>query len=276
MVILTHGSDLTLAPTLTPIVHQVGGTVRTALERVAKLGFQSVQLDATLRGIRPRELDRGGRRELTGTVRRRGLRISGLDLFIPRKHYLDAQQVDRAMSATVAAIELAADLGHVPLSLSLPVRKLSEDLTGAIVDAADGHGVRLAVHGEDRLEALQTWLDAVDLPALGAALDPAALLAHGHDPAALAQRLGRRLTVARLSDLERGLSEEEHESGETGGETVRCTPGAGELDLLAYRVALDLATSRAGPVVLELRGLNDPLQAAVDARQAWENAAVSF
>lgn len=281
MAILTHGSDLSLAPTITPVVQQVGGTVRAALERIARLGFENVQLDASLRGIRPRELDREGRRELFSAVRRRGLGVAGLELFIPRKHYLDPQHVDRAMSATIAAIELAADLGRVPLSLSLPVRKLADDsaeLAGTIVEAADGHGVPIAVHGEDQLDALQGWIDAVDLPALGAAVDPAPLMARGHDPAVIAQRLGRRLTVGRLSDLERGLSDEQHEAGEGagGGETIRCTPGAGELDLMAYRVALDLATSRPGPVVLDLRGLTDPIQAALNARHAWDNAAVSF
>ncbi|MFW6060130.1 MAG: sugar phosphate isomerase/epimerase family protein [Phycisphaeraceae bacterium] len=279
MVIVTHGSDLSLAPTLTPIVRHVGGTVRAGLERIAGRGFATVQLDATLHGIRPRELDRQARRELLGVVRRRNLRLGGVDLFIPRKHYLEADHVDRAMSATVAAIELAADLGRVPLSLTLPVRQLPVDLASAIVEAADGHSVRVAVHAEDQLDALQAWVEEVDLPALGAAIDPAALLARGHDPAQVAQRFGAHLTVARLSDVARGSVEEEADDptlSQGGGESVRCTVGAGELDLLAYRVALDLAAQRAGPVVLDLRGLSEPMRAAEDARRAWDDAAVSF
>lgn len=276
MAILTHGSDLSLAPTLTPVVQATGGTVRSALERVARMGFETVQLDAALRGIRPRELNRAGRRELLSTVRRRGLRIGGLELLIPRKHYLDAHHVDRAMSATLGAIELAADLDRAPVSLSLPVRRMPAELASTIAEAADGHGVPVAVHGEDQLEALQHWLEEVDLPVLGAAVDPAPLLSRGQDPAVVAQRLGGRLNVARLSDLERGMAEGSESDEGGGGETVRCVPGRGELDLMAYRVALDLASSRPGPVVLDLRGLSAPMRAATEAKRAWENAAISF
>lgn len=275
MVILTHGSDLTLAPTIAPVVHQGDGTVRTAMARLARQGFPAVQLDATLRGIRPRELDRNARRELAGVARRRGLSVAGLDLFVPRKHYLDPERVDRALSATLGAIELAADLGRVPVSLTLPAVKLAEDqpeLIETIVEMADGRGVGLAIHAEEQLESLQRWLDDIDVPSVGAGLDPAPLLARGHDPAVLAQRLGRRLTVGRLSDLERGAGHDDA----TVGETVRCVPGRGELDLTAYRVALDLASSRTGPVVLDLRGLTDPLTAANAGQRAWDDAAVSF
>ena len=57
---------------------------------------------------------------------------------------------------------------------------------------------------------------------------------------------------------------------------VRCVPGRGELDLTMYRVSLDLAANRAGPVVLDLRGLNNPLRAAAQARELWESAGVSL
>lgn len=287
MVIVSHGSDLSLAPMLTPIMQQGrgGGTVRAAMERLAADGFQAVQLDATLRGIRPRELDRQGRRELLGAVRRRNLRIAGLDLFIPRRHYLDPDHVERAMAATLAGIELAADLGRVPVSLTLPVRRLPAELATTIVESADGHSVRLAVHAEDQLEALQRWVEQVDLPALGAAVDPAALLARGYDPSQVAQRFGKHLAGARLSDVALGSVDESELEGREeadptlvrrGSESVRCVVGQGELDLLAYRVSLDLATGRAGPVVLDVRGLSEPLHAATAAQRAWDDAAVSF
>ena len=70
---------------------------------------------------------------------------------------------------------------------------------------------------------------------------------------------GKRLAVARLSDV-------------TGG-ALRCAVGEGELELAAYRVAVDLAPSRAGPVVLDLRGVEDPIKAARAAAAAWDNAA---
>jgi sugar phosphate isomerase/epimerase len=265
MAVLSHGTDLSLSPTLGPLVRQLGGTVRGAVDRLAQLGFESVQLDATLKGVRPRELDRSGRRDLHALVRRRGARAAGLDCFIPPEHYTSPEYGERALAATLEAIELAGDLGRLAVSLTLPVAALPEAVATAIVDAADRHDLRLAVHAPQELDALIQWIDAVDLPALGAGLDPAAVLATGADPCQTAQQLGARLAVARLSDRHQG----------TGGEGFRCAPGQGRLDLAAYRVSVDLAEQRYGPVVLELRGVNEPLAVAEQARQAWDGAAFS-
>lgn len=264
MVELSHGTDLSLAPTLGPVVRQLGGTVRRAVDRMAEAGFSAVQLDATLKGIRPRELDRSGRRDLHALVRRRGASPAGLDCFIPRSHYTSTEHGERALAATLEAIELAGDLGRLVVSLSLPIETLPTDAARAIVDAADRHDVRLAVHAPQEQHALMQWIDAVDLPALGAGLDPASALARGEDPCQIAQQLANRLTVARLSDLQAD-----------NGEGTRCAVGSGQLDVPAYRVSVDLAERRAGPVVLELRHLTAPLAAMKQGAVRWENAAFS-
>ena len=269
MAIVTHGSDLTLAPTLRPLIQAAGGTLRQALDRLAGRGVGPVQLDATLAGLRPRELDERARRELAALIRRRGAYPAGLDLFIPRKHYLEREHVDRAVAASVAAIELAADLGRLPVSLALPVASVDESVRHALVEAADGRGVPLAVHGEDELDALQRWLDELDLPGIGAGVDPAAVLAGGGDPVQVVQRLAPRLVVARVSDVERGGDADDR----TRSQAVRCRLGAGVLDVAAYRICVDLAERRVGPVVLELRGLAEPFAAVATAREAWDSAA---
>jgi sugar phosphate isomerase/epimerase len=277
MAILTHGSDLTLAPTIGPLVHPEptgDGTIRSALARLAGAGFSAVELDASLPGIRPRELGPRARRDLTALLSRAGLRLAGLELFIPRRHYTQPEHIDRALTATTAAIELAADLGRVPVSLALPVAGMSSDARDALVACADGRGVPLAVHAEDDLEALLTWITRVDLPVLGAGLDPCSVLGSGHDPGAIAQRLGPRLTVARLSDMI-GAPEATKDSAPTVA-GVRCPVGQGDLDLVKYRIDVDLAGARSGPVVLDLRGLPDPLGAATAARHAWEHAAFTI
>lgn len=271
MPILTHGSDLTLAPTIRPVVNQTDGTVRTALERLAAAGFKSVQLDATMAGIRPRELDQRGRKDLISLLGRRSLTLAGLDAFIPRRHFTEPENLDRAMAAALAAIELAADLGKVPVSLSLPVKGMSEDSKKTLVEAADGRSVRLAIHAEDQLDGLLAWVDAVDLPALGAALDPAAVLSRGDSPSSLVGKMKRRLVVARLSDAS-GTSARDETDGETAS-GLRAVVGDGDLDVVDYRVALDLAGGRAGAVVLDLRGMENPLAAAGRARVVWDKAA---
>ena len=278
MAILTHGSDLTLAPTLRPIARQFDGTVRSAIDRLAKAGFRSVQLDGTLPGIRPRDLDQRGRRDLLGVLTRHGMTLAGIDIFLPRRHFLEAEHIDRAMAASVAAINLAADLGRVPVSIGLPVKSLGDDARKAIVEAADGHGVRLAIHAEDAIDELSAWVNRIDLHALGIGIDPASVLASGnagesgHDPVKLLHRLGKRVAVARLDDLAGAGSDASDDEGIRGA-GYRCLLGEGDLDVLSYRIALDLAVGRTGPVVLDLRGLENPLAGALAAQKTWEAAA---
>lgn len=253
------------------MVRAAGGTVRAAIEQLSAAGFGTVQLDATLPGLRPRDLDPRARKDLLAMLNRRGMRPGGIDLFIPRKHYVTAEHADRAMSAAISGITLAADLGRLPVSLALPVKTMADDARRVLVEAADGHGVRLAVHAEDQLEALQAWVEEVDLPALGIGVDPAALLARGKDPTAVLMQVSKRLAVARLSDIERGGGSEDE-----AGETVRVAVGDGDLDVVQYRVAVDLASVRTGPVVLDLKGLVQPLKGAQRGKRAWDNAGITI
>ena len=66
------------------------------------------------------------------------------------------------------------------------------------------------------------------------------------------------MTTGRLSD--------------TGTDAVRCAVGRGDLDVDAYRVTLDLASGRTGPIVLDLRGLTDAMGDARQSKTAWEDA----
>ncbi|MCC7146805.1 MAG: hypothetical protein IT443_10190 [Phycisphaeraceae bacterium] len=266
MAILTHGSDMRLAPTLTPLVKQTGGTVRGALAALSEKGFTAAQLDATLPGVRPRELDQRARRDLAGTFVRSGVQLAGLDLFIPPAHFAQSDKIDRAMAATLAGIQLAADLGRLPLSLALAPKELSDDAKTALVEAADGCGIRLAIHAEHQFDDLLAWVKQVDLPILGIGLDPVPLLAGGQDPAQVAARHSAHLVCARLGDWQ---------SRSAPADGQRCAPGSGNLDLIPYRMTLDLATGRAGPVVLDLTNLTDPLLACSQAARAWDQAAFS-
>ena len=265
MAILTHGSDLTLAPTLGPLVHAAGKPPKQILALIAEQGFGSVQLDATLSGLRPRELDSTARRDLVATATRSGLALSGIDFFIPAEHYTDSQYTDRAAQAAAAACSLAGDLGRIPLSLNLPVAKADASLVQSIIEQADADGVMLAIHDEANRDGLQTWLSDHAPPHVGVGLDPAALLIRDGDPSAAAQALSNYLRVARLSDASKGQAD--------GGRQV---VGAGGLDVMPYRVSIDLAPKRLGPVVLDLRGLGSLVHAMTSAKQAWDHAAAQF
>lgn len=262
---------LSLAPTLTPLVEAgagVGGA-RAGLVRVAALGFRGVQLDATWPEFRPRNLDRSGRRDLAALLRMRELTCGGLDLFIPRHHFTQAEHQDRAVAAVQGAVDLAAELGRVPVSLTLPLEEGHDPLTTALVDAADRAGVRLAVHGEDRLDELAAWLARMDQPAAGAGLDSAAILLREGDPAAAVHRLAPWLASARLADAQADAD-------------LRCPVGRGRLEVMDYRIAADLTRGGdtggglGGAVVLDLRGLVDPVAAARVAKRAWDDAVPGF
>jgi len=271
MVLIGHGTDLSLGPTIGPLVNEQHLSVRSAIGRIAKAQYTAVQLDATLSGIRPRDLSRRGRKDLSAVVNRGGVSLAGLDFLIPRSHFHDPGHVDRAMSATVAVIELAADLGRVPLSLNLPVEQMGQDAKSALVEAADGHSITLAVFDHTHPHQLLEWIQAVDLPALGAGLDPADLIAQGMNPVEQAHQFGDRLRVARLNDLDRASDN----ADPTSQSPIRCRAGSGQLDLQAYRVALDLSQKRMGPVILDLRGLSDLSGALSASRSSWEDAAFS-
>lgn len=262
---LSHGSDLRLAPTLGPVIHAARKPARQAIAMIGAGGFSAMQLDATLPGLRPRELDTTARRDLAATAMRAGLSIAGVDFFIPAEHYSDPQHVDRAVAAAAAACELAGELGRVPVSLNLPVAKMDTPLVQAVMDAADAQGVTLAIHDEADLDGLAGWLHSQAPLHVGIGLDPAALLIRDSDPAGIAQSHAGLLRVARLSDASKGQTD--------GG---RQAAGSGSLQVMAYRVSVDLAPSRVGPVVLDLRGLASPLDAMRSAKSVWDNAAVQF
>ncbi len=267
--IITQVADLTLAPTLRPLIPAGQEGVIRAFDWVSQVGFRSVQLDAAVPGLRPRELSERSRKDLVASMSRRGLMVSGVDLFIPRKHYLDPAHVDRAMAVTVEAIGLAHDLGRVPLHLGLPMKDLTGDVKSALLEAADGRGVRLAVQCEDQLVSGAAWVSKEQGGTVGLSLDPATLLALGMDPVKTVHQHAAILAGARLSDAL--LQAEAGDSGSVGS-GIRCAVGEGELDVMLYRLALALVKGRSGPVVLDLRGLARADLAALAGLKAWEAA----
>lgn len=250
----------------------VGGVARGLIDWAGEAGFRAVQLNAAQPGIRPRELDRSGRRELAALLRRSDTACAGLDLWIPPEHFKDPAHSDRAVEAVVGAVELAWELAglagggkratgrvEVPaVCLTLPPDCPAEVLD-AIGAAASRCGVRAADHAWPVREA--GGAGGTD-PWIGVGIDPAAVLGAGEDPSGLAARLGDRTAAARLSDIAA--------AGPTAG---RVAPGAGQgrLDVLAYGVSL-AAAGYQGWTVLDLRGIVDQAAAARTARAAWTQA----
>lgn len=212
--------------------------VRWAAERA-----DSVVLDATAPDLRPRTLDRSARRDLAAMLRRAEVGLAGLDLLIPRAHFTDAAHLDRAVSAVLAAIDMAAELAPLVQSEARLCVQLTEDAGEVGLElqrAADDAGVTLCDLGG----VLRTK-----------AFDAAAVLLAGQDPSAEIARLGSALGMVRCGDAADG---------------VRVPLGSGDLDLLAFSVGCTTAAPHA-PRVLDLRGVHDATNAVTEALDAWSS-----
>lgn len=228
------------------------GGPRQAIGWAAHARFRAVHLDASV--LRARELDRSARRGLAAILRQHEIRPAGLDLWIPPHHFVNPAKLPRAADAALHAISLAADLArlcnspHPVLSLELPHD--ANDARDAIAARADTLGVAVADH---------VWpYRPTHEPAIALGLDPATLIIAGADPAAEVTRHAQSLASARLSDA-------------SGAARVAPATPSGRLDLLAYVVSL-VTTGYNGSVVLDLRGLPDQHDAAMQTQIAFEAA----
>lgn len=245
-----HRMQAMVGVTIAPL-----GNPQRAFAVIRALGARGAQLSATQPGMRPRELGASARRDLVATLARNELTASGVDVWIPPAHFVDPARADRAIDAVVAACEFAGELGRVPVTLELPVaadddsacRARRAEAVAAVAAAADRHGVRIADAGGG---ADAPW------PPVGASIDTAGSLARGSDPASDLARSGVRGVSVRISDLSR-----------TG---MRMPPGdpGGRLDLLALRVAIELAGTGGLPVI-DARQWVEPMDGVGRALAAW-------
>jgi len=250
---------------LAAAIEPLGPVVREAFATLRAAGVRGVQWPAAAAGLRPRDLDRGARRDLRAVLRRFELELAGLDLPIPPEHFADPARVDRAVAATEEAVRFASEFARVPVCMRLPVPGASgaggadeaasdgaEAAIAAVLAAADRHGVRLA----DETVPLAVGTPHGEVVGLG--LDPVALLAAGVDPAGAALEHASAIVSARLSDLDAA--------------GVRVPPGrGGRLDVVRYRVALEIG-GVGGFVVVDPRQWSDPRGGIVASVEAWREA----
>ncbi len=231
------------------------GEPAPAVAWAAARGIRGVQWSATQAGMRPRELGASARRDIRALLVRHEMVLAGVDAIVPPAHLVDAQHAERALDAIRAACEFAADLGRPAVTVQLPeqgdaapAQEARRAAVDALVAIADRSGVAIADLAGGAL---------APSPPIGVAIDPAAVLAAGDDPAAAVSRAGHRLLAARLVDLSRSGMR-----GPVGG-----GPGA-RLDLLAYRVALGISGFSGLPVV-DCRQWADPRAGVEASVAAW-------
>lgn len=175
----------------------LGSDPRIGLEHAAALGVRGVQLSAGQKGTRPHDLGQSGRRDVLASARRLELTVSGIDAWIQPDDLLDPDRMDRSLDFVLQAIELASDLGRLPLSLSLPAGPEGEELVGAIAHRADLLGVDLADHARPLDESRASLAWGIDVPAW---------VASGDDLILAMTQAKRPLRALRLADLDEHAS----------------------------------------------------------------------
>lgn len=220
-------------------------TLREQVEWAAGMGFRGVQLNGAAPGSRARDLSRSGRRDVAALLRRHEMSCSGVDLWIPPSHFLEAANADRAAEAVGEALVFAADLasltaGRAVLCITLPADIAAGGIVAAIAERARSSGALLAD---------ASWPQKWAAQGVAACIDPATILLSGDasvSPAKALAQAGPAAACIRLSDL---------------GPAGRVEPGTGKLDLLAYLVAASTVGGGGSPV-LDLRGIADQARVA--------------
>ena len=230
------------------------GDVREQIAWVRSRGVEAVHLNAAAPGVRARDLDRSGRRDLAAVLRRSGLRLGGVDLWIPPEHFADPAQVDRAMASLMATLELTGEAGQLVngsadgsvVGVVLP-GALAADHLATLAGHAERTGARIADHALPPRQAAGP---------IGRARSRR-LSGDRHRPGDFAARHARGMFAARLSDVSRMV----------GGGRVPVGSRDGSLDATAYAVALSTGGFD-GHLAIDLRGLADASGAAASALRA--------
>lgn len=210
--------------------------VRSLLDLIgtARDRFPGVQLDCTMPTLRARELDSSARKDLAGSIRRRGLQISGLDLLIPSSHFTKPEHVDRAVEVVLQTLNLAADLtspnGHPAVTVSFP-----STVDGAIRATLADHAVRCGV----ALLDISFPPETSGSSGVGVAFDIAASVLADTKLIESVVSVKDRLGSVRRSDASTGM---------------RVPPGKGDCDPVLLEAALAAAHFE-GPMVTDLRGV---------------------
>lgn len=202
----------------------------------------------TADGVRPRQLGRSARRDLAGHLKRLEMGLAGVDMLIPKEHFEDPAQSDRALDAVRQAAEMASELfglvaaignGQGPVVTVRP----PEDVTVALLSEFDAlatlTGARIGLMEWPVTEALR----ADSAPSgVGVSFDPASAISAGGNPVDLVGGLGSLLLSARLSDTRDG---------------ARVAAGAGSLDTPLYEAGVSVTGYR-GPLIVDVRAVASP------------------
>lgn len=212
---------------------------KQGLRSAARLGYGSVELDATRGDIDPANLSQSGVRHLRKFVTGLGLDLATLSGSLGESGLTDEQTVDQRIAKTARILELAATMrvpvvtthiGALPDDSNDRRRRTAVGALEHLAEHADKTGTILAIQtAVDSPESLRGMLDDIGSPLIRVCFDPGGLLIHGHDPVSAVEQLGRFIASSHLRDATQG-------SAMSAGREVRM--GSGQVNFLAVLAAL--------------------------------------
>lgn len=215
----------------------LGPPLRQGVAAAGGLGVSGVEFDA-VGELSPLRLSATGRREIAQLVRGHDLRVAALGCSL--RHGLDSPvnqeaRIDYLKAALTLSHELGARLvlvraGAVPPTPDAPGADSMREALAELCRHGDRVGAALALDAGADASVLAEYLAGFDTGGLGIALDPAALVSGGAEPAQSARDLGRWTRYVLARDARRGTS------GLLGRETAL---GAGDVDWPALLGVLD-------------------------------------
>ena len=116
------------------------GSAREIMQDVAACGAFGIQLDATHTDFC--DLSSSGRRDLAVTLRRTGLRASGIDFLVPPTMWVE--EPDQTLEAFKDAVAIAEVVGNVPIGACLPD---DQEITKSAIAVGHRSGVIVSTHG---------------------------------------------------------------------------------------------------------------------------------
>lgn len=229
---------------------------KQALLTAGRLGAQSVEIDARTE-LRPEEVSVTGLRQIRKMLSDANLSVATVR-FATRRGYHVADDLDRRVAATKAAMRLAYELrapfvvnsiGRVP---SEPSGEAWELLVQVLADLANfgarAGAIFIARTGTEDGPTLARLLSTLDAGSIGVDFDPAGLIENGFSVDEAVQTLGSYVRHVRARDAVRDPSR---------GRGVEVQLGRGSVDFPALLGALENFAYR-GDVTIERNNCDDP------------------
>lgn len=201
--------------------------LRQALHIAGNLQAEGVQIDLR-QELAVAELSDTALRQLRKMLDDLNLRVGSV-AFPTRRSFGNADQLERRIEATVAAMHGAGRLGCRVIVLTLgpcPAPESAERATllealGTLAAQGNRLGVEIALQSTAPVEELQNLVGELPEGAIGLDLNPADLVLAGQSPREFAERLGRHVVHLAANDAVRGF-------GSTGGGDVELGRGAAD------------------------------------------------